>query len=56
MNADAVPEIAERFRIRSIPTVAVFQGGHEIHRVAGARSAEEIRSLVSAKLAVNSAA
>src|SRR5215475_7110307 len=56
VNSDAVPELTERFRIRSIPTVAIFQGGREIDRVPGARSAEDIRSLVSAKLAVNSAA
>jgi thioredoxin 2 len=56
VNSDAVPELAERLRIRSIPTLVIFQGGREIDRVAGVRSAEEIRSLVSAKLAVNSAA
>jgi thioredoxin 2 len=56
VNADAVTDLAERLRIRSIPTLAIFQGGREIDRVAGARSAEDIRSLVSAKLAVNSAA
>jgi len=56
VNSDAVPELAERFRIRSIPTLAIFQGGREIDRIVGARSAEDIRSLVSAKLSVNSAA
>jgi thioredoxin 2 len=56
VNSDAVPELAERLRIRSIPTLAIFQGGREIDRVVGARSAEDIRSLVSAKVAVNSAA
>ena len=56
VNSDAVPELAERFRIRSIPTLAIFQSGREIDRVAGTRSAEDIRSLVSAKLAVNPAA
>ena len=56
VNSDAVPELASRFRIRSIPTLAVFQGGREIDRVSGARSAADIRSLVSAKLAVNSTA
>jgi thioredoxin 2 len=55
VNSDAVPELAERFRIRSIPTLAIFQGGRELDRVVGGRSAEDIRSLVSAKLAVNSA-
>jgi thioredoxin 2 len=56
VNADAVPELAERFGIRSIPTLAIFQRGREIDRVAGAQSAADIRSLVSAKLAVSSAA
>jgi thioredoxin 2 len=55
VNSDAVPELAERFRIRSIPTLAIFQGGREIDRRVGAQSAEDIRSLVSTKLAVNSA-
>jgi len=55
VNSDAVPELAERFRIRSIPTLAIFQGGRELDRVVGGRSAEDIRSLVSARLAVNSA-
>ena len=55
VNSDAVPELTERFRIRSIPTLAIFQGGREIDRVVGARSAEDIRSLVS-KVAVNSPA
>ena len=56
VNSDAVPELAERFRIRSIPTLAIFQGGREVDRIPGARSAEDIRALVSEKLAVNSAA
>jgi thioredoxin 2 len=56
VNCDGVPELAERFRIRSIPTLVIFQSGRELERVSGARSAEDIRSLVSAKLAVNSAA
>ena len=49
VNSDAVPELTERLRIRSIPTLAVFQGGREIDRVVGARSAEDIRSLVSTR-------
>ena len=30
VNTDAVPELGERFRIRSIPTMAVFEGGREV--------------------------
>jgi thioredoxin 2 len=56
VNTDAVAELGERFRIGSIPTLGIFHGGREIHRVAGARSAADIRSLVSTILNVNSAA
>lgn len=56
VNTEAVPELAERFRILSIPTLAIFQDAREVHRVAGARSAADIRSLVATKLNVNSAA
>jgi len=56
VNTDAVPQLGERFRIRSIPTLAIFHGGREIHRAAGARSASDIRSLVAANLHINSAA
>jgi len=50
VNTDAVPELGERFQIRSIPTLAIFHGGREIHRAAGARSAGDIRSLVAMNL------
>jgi thioredoxin 2 len=56
VNTDAVPELGERFMIRSIPTLAVFQGGREVHRAAGARSAGDIRALVSQNLSINPAA
>ena len=47
VNTDAVPELGERFHIRSIPTIAVFRGGREVSRVAGARPASEIQALVN---------
>ena len=53
VNTDAVPELGDRFRIRSIPTLAIFQGGREIHRAAGARSAADIRALVDKSVAVH---
>jgi thioredoxin 2 len=46
VNTDAVPELGERFRIRSIPTMAVFEGGHEVGRSSGARPAADIEALV----------
>jgi thioredoxin 2 len=47
VDTDAETELAARFQIRSIPTMAVFQDGREITRVTGARSAADIESLVS---------
>jgi len=47
VNTDAEPELGSRFRIRSIPTIAVFRNGGEITRVAGARPAADIVALVS---------
>ena len=37
VNTDAVPELGDRFRVRSIPTMAVFEGGREVARTSGAR-------------------
>jgi thioredoxin 2 len=47
VNTDEQAELADRFRIRSIPTLAVFRDGRETTRVAGARSAADIEALVA---------
>jgi thioredoxin 2 len=49
VNTDAEPDLAARFRIQSIPTIAVFRNGREATRVAGARPAGEIETLVSGR-------
>ncbi|HEV8210334.1 MAG TPA: thioredoxin [Vicinamibacterales bacterium] len=46
VNTDEQTELASRFRIRSIPTMAVLFGGREIARTAGARPAAEIQTFV----------
>jgi thioredoxin 2 len=46
VNTDAVPELGERFGIQSIPTMAVFAGGKERGRTAGARPAADIEAFV----------
>jgi thioredoxin 2 len=46
VDTDSVPELGDRFRIRSIPTMAVFQGGREIRRTAGAMPAAQIEAFV----------
>ena len=45
VNTDAVPELGERFRIRSIPTMAVFEGGREVARTSGARPGGRYRGV-----------
>src|SRR4029077_16127941 len=47
VNTDALPELGERFRIRSIPTMAIFEGGRETARTAGAMPAAEIETFVN---------
>ena len=47
VNTDEVPELGERFRIRSIPTMAVFRGGKEIARTSGAMPAAQIEAFVN---------
>jgi thioredoxin 2 len=50
VNTDAVPELGERYGIRSIPTMAVFEGGRELARTAGARPAADIEAFVRQSL------
>jgi thioredoxin 2 len=47
VNTDAMPDLGERYRIRSIPTMAVFSGGHEVTRTTGARPAMEIEQFIA---------
>ena len=46
VNTDELSDLGERFGIRSIPTLAVFAGGREVTRMAGARPAEQIEGLI----------
>lgn len=42
LNTDLDPEIAERFEVRSIPTLILFEKGSEKSRLAGAYPRPEI--------------
>jgi thioredoxin 2 len=42
VNTEDLPDVGERFRIRSIPTLVVFRGGREAARTSGALPAAEI--------------
>jgi thioredoxin len=46
VNTEALPEVGNQFGIRSIPTMAVFKGGREVTRTAGARPAADIQAFV----------
>jgi thioredoxin 2 len=46
INVDEVPELAQRFRVSSIPTLALFQGGREVARQSGAMPAAAIRQFI----------
>ena len=51
VNTEDEPQLAARFNIRSIPTLALFIGGRELARQAGAfRSAQEIAGWVRARV------
>jgi thioredoxin 2 len=46
VNTDALPDIGDRFQIRSIPTMAVFAEGREVARTTGARPAPDIEAFI----------
>lgn len=51
VNTDALPEIAVRLGIQSIPTLALFDGGREVSRTIGARPAAGVEQFVRQALA-----
>ncbi len=44
VNTDELSDLGDRFGIRSIPTMAIFAGGREVARTAGARPAKDIEA------------
>ena len=53
VNTDALPELGDRYRIRSIPTMAIFEGGREAARTSGAMPAAQIESFVNEAVKVS---
>lgn len=53
VNTEALPELGARYRIRSIPTMAVFAGGRELARISGARPAAAIQAFIEEAVASN---
>lgn len=46
VDADAAPTLANRFRVKSFPTVVAFSGGKEVARVVGLTSKERLLELL----------
>jgi thioredoxin 2 len=53
VNTDERSDLGERAGIRSIPTLAVFVGGREVGRFAGARPADEIERFIGSVTSVS---
>jgi thioredoxin 2 len=51
LDTDAVPEVAGRFAIRSIPTLILFRGGREVARTAGAMPLSQLKAWLEPRLA-----
>ncbi len=52
VNVDESPEIANRFGIRSIPTLVMLRGGKELDRVVGVRSLDDLARFVEGHLSM----
>jgi len=50
VDTEAVPQLGSRYHIRSIPTLALFAGGRELARQAGALGTQDIVRWVQAHL------
>jgi thioredoxin 2 len=48
LDTEAEPALAQRLRIASIPTMALFRGGREVARVSGAMSARQVQDWLRA--------
>ena len=50
VNSDEAPQASTRYAIRSIPTLILFDKGHEIGRLSGAMSATDLVSWIAQQL------
>lgn len=47
VNTEQNQQLASQFQIQSIPTLIIFKNGQEVHRVSGALSTQQIKTLLS---------
>ncbi len=50
LDVDAAPDIAQRFSIRSIPTLIVFKNGKSVQQFVGVTDADKLVSAIRAQL------
>ncbi len=50
VNVDRKPHIAAKYNIRSIPTIMLFWKGHELMRLTGAHSYEQLKRDIESHL------
>jgi thioredoxin len=51
IDTDRDPDLAQRFGVRSMPTLVLWRDGHEVGRVVGARPRAFIRGVIDRALA-----
>ncbi|HEY1556701.1 MAG TPA: thioredoxin family protein [Kofleriaceae bacterium] len=51
IDVDREPDVAQRFSVRSMPTLVLWRDGREVGRVVGARSAAFVRGVIDRALA-----
>jgi thioredoxin 1 len=47
INVDELPDIANKFAVRSIPTLVLLQNGNVVERLVGLRSEQELAQVLS---------
>jgi len=51
VNVDQNQPLAQKFKVRNIPTLIMFMDGKEVHRFVGVKSKKQIMKEVSARMA-----
>ncbi len=51
VNVDELPDLANRFGVRSIPTLALFREGKVVERLVGLKSYDELARLLDREVA-----
>jgi thioredoxin 1 len=46
VNVDELPDIANKFSVRSIPTLVLMQGGNVVEKLVGLRSEQELAQVL----------